>query len=1023
MNSSFALKLCGGFVLLGLSARAIPPALSAEPALQLTGVRAEAMPAPAPNLVANFSFEDTSSDGRPNAWNWDHRNTDATLQVDDSTAHSGRRSVRINNGTPFGPHVFGTLWMVESIKLKPGTKYTLSFYAKSASPGVAWVGGGHQWRVRASLSGTGETWQRFATTFSAVDEEKDFRLQVNTDSPTAGFWIDDLKLEEGEQPTFCIPPASAEPATLAASLPRDYGDGPWQSEFEIFLSKPLSRVRATTALMLPAGSVTHRDELDLPAGLTRLIVAGTARQASPDPVTLTLTLQDSDGKRVADSKTRLAFLSEEFAKARLAALRQRVPGLQQLIAQCTQRKLDPAYPLVGVTVIENFVDYVADDLNHGETRRAVDQLTAMEQIADRTERQLRSALDGQSTLPVVPRYVTSPIEIIGPSFVAKTATPDAATNSERRVFFTGYGHFGQVVNDLEKFHGYGANIIQIELGPSAVFTGDGQINDEPVRNLRAVLDRAARANVSVTLLISPHYMPDWMLAKYPQMQKKREGFLRYCLHAKEGQELLKRFVDVLIPAIKDHPALHSICLSNEPVNVEEPCDPGRALWHEWLSARHRDIGTLNRRWHTEYTDFDHVPMPNPLGGPEQLSRQLQYDFTLFNQEFFAGWHRQMADAIHAIAPRLPVHAKAMTWTFLNDGDVRYGVDAQLFGDFSQINGNDSVNFYDHEGREWAEGWQLNAMGHDLQRSVKDAPVFNTENHVIVDRETRAIPPQHIRSALWQAAVHGQSATTIWVWERTFDAKGDFAGSIMHRPACAEAVGHTGLDLLRLADEATALQTLPPQVAVLHSTTSLFYDAGDYTDCEGQVYRALAFSGLKIGFATERQLAAGKMPSAPVLVVPGIRHLPRAASEALRRYSGKVVWVGGDDVLGSDEWGEKMPSDAIRPADGRIAFQRGAKDEQQLWRDLLKQLTAWGVTPDVTVQDSKGQPVWGVEWLTASAGGRRVVNLINFRRDPISVELRGKGHPLSGRSLFSGSPATGAIVLPSLEPMLIAVENP
>jgi hypothetical protein len=50
------------------------------------------------------------------------------------------------------------------------------------------------------------------------------------------------------------------------------------------------------------------------------------------------------------------------------------------------------------------------------------------------------------------------------------------------------------------------------------------------------------------------------------------------------------------------------------------------------------------------------------------------------------------------------------------------VDATWFARFSNINGNDSVNFFDFGDGEFAQGWQLNAMGHDLQRSVLDAPV-------------------------------------------------------------------------------------------------------------------------------------------------------------------------------------------------------------------------------------------------------------------------------------------------------------
>ena len=1014
----------GMWLLLGIWTQVAVVGLAAESGLQLVRVRCEQGPLPNPNLVANFSFEEFDPDGLPTGWRWDRRNTDAAVALDAAEAHSGRRSLRVTNGTPYGAHVYGTLWTAEPIRLQPGRSYTLSCFAKSEAPGVAWVGGGHQWRVRVSLKPTGGTWQRLVTTFTATDDEQSFRLQINTDSPTPGFWIDDLKLEEGEAPTFCISPPATELVQLSASPPGALGDGPWASAFECYLPQPLDRVRVEAMLQQAPlqqapSTLTHETVFDLPAGLSRLVAEGAACRASPAPVELTLTLRDQAGKRLTEGRSSLTFFSQEAARARLLDLQNKTRTLQELIAQVRSRRLDPAYPLVGATVLENFTGYALDDLKHNEVKRAFDQLTAMERMAERTEQLLRDALGGHRELPSVPRYVTSPIAISGPSFLAETSTPGPAPeHGVRPVFFTGYGHFGQVCADLEKLSAYGTNIIQIELGPHAVFVREHEIAEGPVRNLRAVLDRAASTNVAVTLLISPHYMPGWMLDKYPELRKKRDGFLEYCLHATEGQELLRRYLEWLIPQIKDHPALHSICLSNEPVNVEEPCEPGRRIWQAWLETRHGDIGTLNRRWHTDYRAFDEVPQPNPFDSSAPRRPQTEYDFVLFNQEFFAGWHRQLADVVHQIAPQLPVHAKAMAWTFWNDGDLRCGVDAELFGRFSQINGNDSVNFYDHEQGEWAQGWQLNARSLDLQRSVQDLPVFNSENHLLLDRETREVPPQHLRAALWQAAVHGQSATTIWVWERTFDPKSDFAGSVMHRPACAEAVGHTGLDLLRLADEVTALQRLQPHVVLLYSTTALAYDGGEYSDCSGQLYQALAFSGLKIGFMTERQLIAGRLPNAAVLFVPGIRHLPKAAFAALQRYTGKVVAVGGDEVLTRDEYDEPQVQAAALSAVSRIPFRRGQTDPKQLWAAALESLRALGVTPAVTVQDAGGRPVWGVEWLTAQVRDRQIVNLINYRTEEVQVEVRIGGRLVEGQDLFGQQRTRGVLTLSPLEPVLI-----
>jgi hypothetical protein len=747
-----------------------------------------------------------------------------------------------------------------------------------------------------------------------------------------------------------------------------------------------------------------------------------------------------------------ATLPPDQIRSRLAQLRAKTATLKELIEQVRTKKLDPAYPLVSVTVLDNFIGYALEDLDHNEAQRAADQLAAMEPIAQRAEEQLRAARSGKSKLPVVPRYLTSSIRISGPSFLAETTAltdhasrlTDPAARLTRPVFFIGYGHFGQVRADVEKFSSYGVNIIQVEFGPSSVFLREGEVSDAAIRETLALLDRAAKANVAVNLLISPHYFPQWMLDKYPHLQVKRRGFLKYSLHAPEGQELLRRFLEFIIPRLKDHPALHSICLSNEPINVEGPDSKhADADWHAWLAQRHGTIGSLNAKWGTGYASFNAVPRPDPF----QLvpPKPTGYEFVLFNQEFFAQWHRQMADTIHGLAPHLPVHAKPMGWTFFDENEQRFGVNADLFSAFSQINGNDSVNYWSHGLGDWAQGWPVNARGHewkpfeparplgriegrlsdaktcDLQRSVKDAPVFNSENHLIRDRETRPIPPEHVRAALWQAAIHGLGATTIWVWERTFDPKSDFAGSIMHRLACAEAVGHTALDLLRLAEEVTALQRVKPQVALLHSTAALAYDRKDYSECLDKLYEALSFTGLKIGFITERQLLADQVPEVPVLLVPNARHLPNDALAALKRCRGKLVLVGDERVLDFDEYDNPCDAVKIGLKAERLAYTHGETTSKQLWEDLRRRLSTWRVRPTVDIRDANGKPVWGVVWLTANCKGRRIVNLINYRHQPVTIRLSAKGRGLSATSLFDANKLDGPILLRPLEPLLAEVD--
>lgn len=999
----------------GLICLALPGSIrgwTGTPSLRLTGI--EARPAVVHrNLLPNPSFEEVGAGGIPVGWTWDRRNTDATCSVDRTMAHMGSCSVRITNGTPFGAHVYGSLWLTRPIPLQAGKPYTFSAWVRSRDPGAAWIGGGHDWQFRLGVPPTGDRWQRIALTFVPGPDDVLFQPRINTDSPTGGFWIDDVKLEEGSA-TPALPPAGTPaaiqiaPAEPSAEIE---GDGPFHAGFSVYVP-PGCEVAGLTASVegAPARSVAA----SLAPGAWEVRVEGEAFSQPGDWRTLRLSL--GEGGRQGDASMRVRFLSQSGAWRRKQALDARLPAIDARLEALQRRGWDVSYPRVSATVLLRFLGYVAEDLTGSggrfkpEVKRAISQLDDLEDIARRLDRTLASP----HPFPKVPRWTGGARPVIrGPSFMGAARVGSKIVI--RPLFFTGYGAFGQVRADVPIFPAYGVNIIQIEVGPSAVFPSPNRVDLGPVREVQRVLDAARRAGVAVNLLISPHYMPEWFLDEHPDLRVRREGFLQYCLHAPEGQELLKRFIGIVIPAVRNSPALHSICLSNEPVNMEAPCAPGRRLWTAWLERRHKTVEALNRRWNTQYRSFDEVSLPDPFA---PIPGPVRADYVRWNQEFFADWHRMLADEVHRYAPDLPVHAKAMTWTFLNDGDVKYGVDAGLFSAFSQINGNDSVNFLNPPGSEFAQGWQLNAMGHDLQRSMLNAPVFNSENHIIPDRYTGYVPPRHIRAALWQAAVHGQSATTIWVWERTFDPKSDFAGSIMHRPACAEAVGLVNCDLNRAAWELTALQRAKPDAWILQSVSAATWDGGPYTDCLGKLYLALDLAGMKVGFITERQLEAGELPHGP-LFIPNIHHLSREAFGTLQHADIPVYAVSNGPVATRDEY-DRPREERLRAT--LVPYSYPSTSARELWGRILEMRVGPSrpAVLDAGAATHLRQPVWGVEMRWARTQDGAVINLFNALGHTVRVVLADAwGRPLRGvRRVLTGELVRGAVTLQPMETLLV-----
>jgi hypothetical protein len=229
------------------------------------------------------------------------------------------------------------------------------------------------------------------------------------------------------------------------------------------------------------------------------------------------------------------------------------------------------------------------------------------------------------------------------------------------------------------------------------------------------------------------------------------------------------------------------------------------------------------------------------------------------------------------------------------------------------------------------------------------------------------------------------------------------------------VGLVNYDLNRAALEVTALQQAPPQALLLQSVSACVWDGEAYSECLQKLYTALSFTGFKLGFVTERQLESGVIPQAPVVLVPGVGHLSEAAMAGLRKFTGRLVLVGGDDVLRRDDYGRERARELKVE---RLPFRSGADSSRTLHAQLLARLPAWGLRPAVELRGVDGQPVWGVEWRSAETPRGTVVDLCNYRKDRLEVVLTRAGRPLPTQDVLSGDRVDGPFGLEPLEVRLL-----
>jgi hypothetical protein len=891
--------------------------------------------------------------------------------------------------------------------------------------------------------------------------------------------------------------------------------------------------------------------------------------------TLDFTVSDASGKSAQASAAVSAVKTPAEVAAMLDAVGARLPGLESLLLQVEAQGLSTDYERINYTVIKEFVGYGKEDIAQGRLSRAYYVAVELEELYAEAAEALAGYLDGSRTPAAVPRYVTGRPAVEGCSFIGDTAVRSTGAVEERPVFFTGYGAFNKVREDIPKFQDLGVNAIQVEIGPrdvildktdfinqysvsragnvdaaAAVVEGTShsgshslQIsNSSPYQsnvyinvaqtiavepnttyqfkvwvkgnnarntwfpggssmkqrksfpsgtydwqevtyeyttgpqetsyklmvmsentgtiwvddlwmgkagssvNLAAnpgfedlggfsaekdyvvstkkiqsdivqVLQNAANNQVAVNLLVSPHYFPAWALAKWPELGISSNGFIKFSVFHPLAQSIIGDYLRALVPLVEPYGSLHSITLTNESVYQTNKDPYALPFWHSYLAEVYGgEIGELNRVYGSSYAGFEDVPMPDNVS-----ASPWAYDYVLFNNDYFARWHEWMAGIIHELAPDLPVHAKIMgdPW-----GSLSWGVDIERFSQFSQINGNDNWNYIN----EGPKGFMEELSFYDMQTSFKKAPVFNSEHHVIADGDKVYTPEQakHVRSVLWQSAIHGRGASTLWVWERTYDETSSREGSILHRPDAVAATGQTNLDLNRLAREVTALQNEQPQAAILYSAASAVF-SGDYDNVLLRSYEALSYSGEKVGFVSEKQTAQGGLSAYKLLVVPAASRVEAATLAAVKTFQeqgGRVLVIGthsleltprGEFQSAADRNAVLLQADMIAAVNGTAAQLR------DYLQPVLEELNPGRL---LLADPATGAMPYNVEWRSADNQGHTMVNILNYGNETVQAAVYDGGVQAQRfTNLITGEVLDGPILtLEPLTPYLFRTEE-
>jgi hypothetical protein len=702
-----------------------------------------------------------------------------------------------------------------------------------------------------------------------------------------------------------------------------------------------------------------------------------------------------------------------------ATLKAKTETLASLVKKIESRGLDASYARSALVLARDFVVYANEDEKNGRPGRAAYVRGYLDEALDNAIGEAQALIRNPKLNRPVPRPPLRNIAIRNGAFFA----------GGTEVMFGGMGHFGKVRADIPKFSDYGFNLIQIEIGPNSVVTGPDydDIKTDAIKNdIIKNLDYAGQHGVMINLLLSPHYFPDWAMKKYPELKECGRGFIQYCVSDPNARRVLRRFLQTLIPMVKDNPALQSYTLANEP-NFYEHGAAGTRGFQIWLQKKYGDISALNRAWHKKYKSFDKIKVNEDLFS---LNAPVRYDWATYHDKICTEFFFWMKSVIRTMDKKTPVHIKFMDDMFASE-ETLWGIDREALEKFTEISGNDSTTRYPGE-IGFAMNDRQNGAFYDFMKSVQPRkPIQNSETHIIADDVSRFYPENYIKAAMWLQYLRGMAASTMWVWERSDDPS--LGNNILSRPNCVAATARATLDVRRLAPYVTAIAN-----SIQDSPVSIYYSQTtrilqhDFLEKWEVAYDLARYTGYPVHFVTDSALAAGLDPRrVRMLIVPEYifttDELYVMINDFIKR-GGHVAAIGNcfkmnerERARSTIEW-EKLFCDSKQPKKNCVAILPAAAKttpEENLALLLRAAYKDIGTPqPELQVTDTVGKPVFGVEFRSAKYKGKNVAYIFNSLDHAVTVRLGAKNRKWhETKDLISSRPIARKLVLDPMDIVL------
>lgn len=555
------------------------------------------------------------------------------------------------------------------------------------------------------------------------------------------------------------------------------------------------------------------------------------------------------------------------------------------------------------------------------------------------------------------------------------------------------------------------------------------IDERAVKKLQQTFEAMDKNNISAQFAPSPHYVPSFLIRDYPEINLPEQwgNFNHQDPAHPKLLEMYEVFYKSLIPRIKDYESFDGIVLANEPQYNSQLdqwafIDKFRAAMQE----KYGEISALNARWGTTYASFNEVEMPS---GIEASPRY--YDWRVWNDTILPTWLENISDHIKSIEPDVFTHVKVMD-VFKTGVNFRVSSsdNYEVLNDYTDINGCDAWSMIATDDVRWKN------IFYDFLTSVKDAPIYNTEDHIIVDARALVYNDKETLYNvvdIWNGAVHGRGGTVLWLWDRSSRTKNGtiyFNSLLTARPDSIATLGKTTLDLNRLSNEVVALQEAEAEIAILYSNNSVPY-CEEMLDIIRKTSAALGENGQKTRFVVETQM--DKLDDYKALIVPGSVAVKKETLGKIKEYTdnGGQVIIIGDNALTRNEYGDEHDKAVVSQIknkavcmsyeDAGTTISLASKMEiKKAVTDIVKKNKLDSVK---VIDKATGETVTDADWIVAEYDGNYIINLCSYTWDNREVEVHINGEKvMSSEDLINFGTYDDSITLEGHVPLLLKISK-